>query len=110
MSEMEFHTGTAKEVAVDITGFAAKVAYIRDELDAEIEEVDEDGEYLYAEGFHFIEGKMYQVDDEERDIYEFLDATLNPDGSFSYRLYYHNGGASFGEALDIAISKARGQS
>lgn len=56
--------------------------------------------------YHIINDKIYLVEYEVNDPYrDIMEANKNPDGTIDFTLKYYNGGCSFGEALDVAISK-----
>ena len=47
---------------------------------------------------------IYEVQDTELDPSGFSEAETNEDGSIDYMILYYNGGASFDEVIDEAIS------
>lgn len=72
---------------------------------------DESGVYwgLYdITGEYIMAGDMaYEIQDTPYEDCYREDATINPDGSINYDVYFYNGGCSFEEALNYAVSKAK---
>lgn len=48
---------------------------------------------------------VYKVEDKEYDPYDCSEASINEDGSISYRVAFYNGGRGFSEALEEAVNK-----
>jgi len=53
---------------------------------------------------------IYEIHDIELDACGFSEASNNEDGGINYFMLYHNGGASFDEALDGAVEKIEDES
>lgn len=106
MSEYEGHRGKLTPTTLDPLELLDIEGYTFDD--------DESVEYNFNDCFYrgkyiMIDNKVYQIDDNEYDDTERMDATLQEDGTITYDVYFYNGGCGFTEALEEVINKARGE-
>lgn len=116
MSEVEFHVGKAKEVCKDQPTFEDKVNQLCIELNTTPDSLVEDwgddyqqmkyrGDYVYVKSTN----QMFQLlnDKNIEEDGELIEATWDDETSdtFSYKLRWYNGGASFDEVFEDALKQ-----
>lgn len=96
-------TGLGLRDLIKQRGIVLPTYYTLEEDESEIywSLYDITGEYIMV-------GDMaYEIQDKDYDDCYREDATVNADGSIDYDVYFYNGGCSFEEALNHAVSKAK---
>ncbi len=110
MSDMEYHTGSFKEICVEQTTFESKIRHALDVLKISLGkygEVDMEGEYVASENLLYTNGSLYHVNDTEyEDASDMNSAKKLEDGTYVYTTIFYNGGCCLSEALEDVIKKA----
>lgn len=106
MSEVEHHKGklipTGKSVIQYMEGKPVP-RYINVEDPEDVLEWFRDESYRTAVE---IEGQVFTVESEKIDPYDdIMRASKNDDGGYNFEVKYYNGGCSFDEAIEQAVSK-----
>lgn len=112
MSQQETRKGRIKlvENIEGETDYEKKACQIMEELGLSDDkydwgsEVDTLLELTNYEKFMEINGKLYEILEDEELEYGFCEVAENSDGSISYIASWYNGGASFSEVLEKPIN------
>lgn len=104
---MELRIGLATPIDVPPNlSFIDKILYLKS-LGHVFEYVNEENEDAYSETIEYINDTFYRIQDSGIGSYdEYVDGSLNSDGSISYACHWHNSGAQFTEVLAEAIKNA----
>lgn len=103
LTEVEPRPGETLEIMMD--RILAESGHHRGDYYDDIEEEFEDT--LYHE-YILVDGTIYKVAVEKRDPWESIfKAERQSGGSISFTVQYHNGGMSFNEAIEKALSRMK---
>jgi len=111
MSEMEFRVGRAVEVCKEQPTFLEKVQRLSEETGLAIDQLTDDWnagceQMTYRGDYIYVKGRMFKLLDDANieDDYDVKEVTMR-DGEFHYKLRYYNGGASFEEMFEEALTE-----
>jgi len=108
MSETEYNVGTLTPVYENEQLVDAMKRIMTEAGETELESYyksweDKFDNFAYRK-YYVIENVIYEVCNTTSEPGDIFEANRNPDGTISYVTSFYNGGCSFDEALDKAIS------